>query len=76
MTPPIYDDPMVLLAFNIGVEIRQLMIVAAGLTVLAVFRRYSPVLIQPAKTVAAYDIGIITTYWFIERIVFYFVLWR
>ncbi len=63
------DVPMALLTFNLGVEIGQLMIVLAGLLILWLIRRYQETLIQPAKTATAYAIGIIATYWFIERIV-------
>ncbi|VAV97736.1 Membrane protein [hydrothermal vent metagenome] len=63
------DIPMALLTFNLGVEIGQLMIVAAGLLILWLIRHYQETLIQPAKTAVAYAIGIVATYWFIERLV-------
>ncbi|QJB69770.1 HupE/UreJ family protein [Parasphingorhabdus halotolerans] len=63
------DVPMALLTFNLGVEIGQLLIVAAGLLVLWLIRKYQDSLTQPVKTASAYGIGIIATYWFIERMI-------
>ncbi|GAB5487459.1 MAG: HupE/UreJ family protein [Parasphingorhabdus sp.] len=63
------DVPLALLTFNLGVEIGQLMIVAAGLAVLALIKRFQDSWMQPTKTATAYGIGIIATYWFIERMV-------
>lgn len=63
------DIPMALLTFNLGVEIGQLLIVAAGLAVLALIDKYRETLAKPVKTVTAYGIGIIATYWFVERLV-------
>lgn len=63
------DVPMALLTFNLGVEIGQLMIVGIALAVLALIRRFQEKLLQPVKTAAAYGIGILATYWFIERMI-------
>lgn len=63
------DVPLALLTFNLGVEIGQLMIVAAGLLVLWLIKKYQDNLTQPVKTASAYGIGIIATYWFIERMI-------
>jgi len=60
---------MALLTFNLGVEIGQLMIVGAGLLVLALIGRYRDSWLAPTKTATAYAIGIIATYWFIERMI-------
>lgn len=55
-----------LLTFNVGVELGQLMTVAAaGLVFLAV--RRLPVLV-PARVAALYGIGALAAYWSIERI--------
>jgi hypothetical protein len=55
-----------LLTFNVGVELGQLMAVAAaGLVFLAV--RRLPVLV-PARVAALYGIGALAAYWSIERI--------
>ena len=63
------DVPLALLTFNLGVEIGQLVIVAVALLVLWLIRKYQDQLTQPVKTATAYGIGIIATYWFIERMV-------
>ena len=63
------DVPLALLTFNLGVEIGQLVIVAVALVVLWLIRKYRDQLTQPVKTATAYGIGIIATYWFIERMI-------
>lgn len=63
------DVPMALLTFNLGVEIGQLVIVAVGLAILALIRKFQGQWLQPAKTATAYGIGIIATYWFVERMI-------
>ncbi len=63
------DVPMALLTFNLGVEIGQLLIIAAALAVLAAIRRLQKPLLHPMKTTAAYAIGIISTYWFLDRMI-------
>ncbi len=61
------DVPLALLTFNLGVEIGQLIIVAAALAVLHGLRRYRDHWLHPTKTAIAYGIGIIATYWFVGR---------
>ncbi len=61
------DVPLALLTFNLGVEIGQLVIVAVALAALYALRQYRDSWLHPAKTATAYGIGIIATYWFIER---------
>ncbi|WP_323799246.1 HupE/UreJ family protein [Parasphingorhabdus sp.] len=63
------DVPLALLTFNLGVEIGQLVIVAVALTALHAIRKFQGLWLQPTKTAMAYGIGIISTYWFIERVV-------
>lgn len=63
------DVPMALLTFNLGVEIGQLIIVAIAFALLALIRRVQKSWLQPAKAATSYAIGIIATYWFIERMV-------
>jgi len=63
------DVPLALLTFNLGVEIGQLVIVAVALAVLHSLRELRGHWLQPAKTSMAYGIGIIATYWFVERMV-------
>ena len=61
------DVPLALLTFNLGVEIGQLVIVAVALAALYGLRQIRRHWVLPAKTATAYGIGIIATYWFIER---------
>ncbi|HEY9091436.1 HupE/UreJ family protein [Parasphingorhabdus sp.] len=61
--------PMALLTFNLGVEIGQLIIVAVAFAMLALIRRFQQSWVQPTKAATSYAIGIIATYWFIERMV-------
>ncbi|MEO9599277.1 HupE/UreJ family protein [Parasphingorhabdus sp.] len=63
------DVPLALLTFNLGVEIGQLAVVALALAVLHGLRKFQHSWLQPTKTATAYAIGIIATYWFIERMV-------
>ena len=63
------DVPLALLTFNLGVEIGQLAIVAVALALLHAIRKFQGLWLQPTKTAMAYGIGIISTYWFIERMV-------
>lgn len=65
---PETDLPMALLAFNLGVEAGQLLIIAAVLAVLALLRRLAPASRRPALITSAYVIGSIASFWFIERI--------
>jgi hydrogenase/urease accessory protein HupE len=65
------DIPLALLSFNVGVEIGQLLFIAAVLTVLAAARRVHvvpPLIERHALSVATYAIGITAAFWFIERL--------
>ena len=62
------EIPVALLSFNVGVEIGQLLFVAALLTLAAGFRR---LLREPPAWVgagAAYAVGVVATFWFMERV--------
>jgi hypothetical protein len=61
------DIPLGLFSFNVGVEIGQLIFVAA---VLATLRGIRPLFAMPKQgfTAAAYAIGIIASFWVIERV--------
>jgi len=59
------EIPSALLAFNLGVEGGQLLIVGAALAVLAVIGRTS--LLPQAKLGGAYAIGTVASAWLIER---------
>jgi hydrogenase/urease accessory protein HupE len=68
--PPQGDIPLALLTFNIGVEIGQLMFIAAVLGALACARRMKlpPAVERHALPVATYAIGTLAAFWFIERL--------
>lgn len=69
LPPP--EIPLALLFFNIGVEIGQLIFVAAVLATIAAWKLISKPLGTPswnwAHAVPVYAIGILATNWFIER---------
>ena len=65
---PADDRPLALLGFNVGVELGQLLIVAAGVLVLFIVGKVIPRSHVAIKLVPAYAIGIIATYWFLERV--------
>ena len=64
------DIPLALFAFNVGVEIGQLIFIAVVLGALQCARRIKlPVLVERhARTVATHAIGIMAAYWFVERL--------
>ena len=66
---PAQAIPLALLFFNVGVELGQVLFIAAVGVVLVAARRAS--LPQPAWAwrVPAYGIGSLATYWMIERVV-------
>ncbi len=64
---PADDIPLALLSFNIGVEIGQLVFIAAILAVAASLRRIFP-LPRGAPVAAAYAIGIVAAFWGAERL--------
>lgn len=67
---PQKDIPLALFAFNVGVEIGQLIFIAVVLGALACAKRLQlpPVFERYASTVATYAIGIVAAFWFIERL--------
>ncbi len=71
---PPSDVPLTLLAFNLGVELGQLLFVAAVLLAGAIFHRILPaakVLFAPGRRpaiIGAYAIGGISAIWFIDRV--------
>ena len=58
-----------LLAFNLGVEAGQLLVIAALVGVLALLTRAAPRAETPALRLATYAIGITGSFWLIERVV-------
>lgn len=61
--------PMALFAFNLGVEAGQLLIVAAIITLSSMIARLAPQREHLARTLATYTIGIIASYWLIDRLI-------
>lgn len=66
---PPSEVPIVLLFFNIGVEIGQLLFVAAVLTLIGLLNRLGVERWRPARIVTVYIIGVFATFWFVERTV-------
>lgn len=58
-----------LLAFNLGVEAGQLLVIAALVALLALVARAAPQAETPALKLATYAIGTIGSFWLIERVV-------
>lgn len=58
-----------LLAFNLGVEAGQLLVVAALVAALALLARATPKAELPALRLATYGIGATGSFWLIERVV-------
>lgn len=65
---PQTDVPVALLTFNLGVEAGQLLFVASVWFAFAAVRRLTTLPAAPARLVAAYLIGIVSMFWFVERI--------
>ncbi|EJL52840.1 hydrogenase/urease accessory protein [Rhizobium sp. CF122] len=67
---PAGDIPLALLFFNVGVEIGQLMFIAAVIGLIALVRlaRYPAWLGRHAFTTATYAIGAMSAFWFVERV--------
>ncbi len=63
------EVPTALLAFNLGVEAGQLVIVAVAMTALAMLRRANASYLRPTQTVISYAIGSIAAMWLIERVI-------
>ena len=70
---PQTDVPAVLLLFNIGVEVGQLLFVAVMLVLIAVLGRFKRVWPSTLRRVPVFVIGAIASYWVIERTVRIFV---
>ncbi len=65
---PETDLPVALLAFNLGVEAGQMLIIAGVLAALTLLRRLAPAAQRTALIASAYAIGSIASFWFIERL--------
>lgn len=58
-----------LLAFNLGVEAGQLLVIALVLALLAGLSRWLPKVEAPALRLATYAIGAVGSFWLIERVI-------
>lgn len=67
---PAGDIPLALLFFNVGVEIGQLLFIAVILALVASVRTlsYPPLVGRSAFAMTTYAIGIVSSFWFIERV--------
>ena len=65
---PEREIPLALLFFNVGVEVGQLLFVAAFLLLVAAVRRSALPMPRRASWLAAYGIGAVATFWTIERV--------
>jgi hypothetical protein len=79
---PQHAIPVALLFFNIGVEVGQLVFVAAVLSIIALLRYATARLLEPAPLERAFDrldvmvgyaIGVVAAYWLVERTSAFFV---
>jgi hydrogenase/urease accessory protein HupE len=79
---PQHAIPVALLFFNVGVEIGQLIFVAAVLSLISVVHHVASKLLEPARIqqsldrldmTVAYAIGVMAAYWLIERTTAFFV---
>lgn len=60
--------PLALFAFNVGVEIGQILFILAVLSIMVVWRQLGLKLPQQGWLLGPYAIGIIASYWTVERV--------
>lgn len=65
--------PLALLFFNIGVEVGQLVFIAVIIAVIKIFQIYTTAYNNLATKAVAYAIGILSSFWLIERTVVFYV---
>ncbi len=63
------EVPAALLAFNVGVEAGQILVIVAVLLLRSAVAKLVPKAEAPALKLATYAIGIIASYWLIDRVV-------
>ena len=63
------EVPAALVSFNLGVEAGQLLVIGVVLALRALLERWRPAFDAPAIRAAAYGIGIVGSYWLVERTV-------
>lgn len=56
-----------LAAFNVGIELGQVAILAATLGMVFILSRLSDQIVQPARTITLSAIGLVAVYWVVER---------
>ncbi len=66
---PEREIPLALVTFNVGVEFGQLVFVAVALAVIALMRRVCDSWPKWTPQLAAYGIGCVAAFWFIERVI-------
>ena len=57
-----------LLFFNLGVELGQLLFIAVVILLLQILKRLIPSQVEHVKRLSVYAIGIVATYWFLQRL--------
>ena len=65
---PQAEVPLALLMFNVGVELGQLLFIAAVLVLVMLLRKVRTRWPAWAQSIPAYGIGSIAAFWFIKRI--------
>ena len=63
------EVPAALVAFNLGVEAGQVLVILAVIALRLTTRRLAPRVEAPALRTATYAIGIIASFWLIERLI-------
>ena len=71
---PQTDIPLTLLSFNVGVELGQLLFVFLVLALRRAIRKLDLKRIDWAEPVSAYAIGIVASFWLIQRVTAMFVM--
>jgi len=69
---PPTDIPLVLLFFNAGVEIGQVLFIVGLLMITSVLQRWSPTSPQRWRSAAAYGIGSVSAFWAMQRVAAFF----
>jgi hydrogenase/urease accessory protein HupE len=64
---PARDIPLALMAFNLGIEIGQLLFVAVALSGAALLAHYAPRMTQRARQPVVYAMGILAAFWCFQR---------
>ena len=64
---PANEIPLSLFSFNLGIEVGQLIFISAGLSLYAVARFLRIARVPHGRQIAAYFIGSLAAFWFIER---------